>query len=149
MRAVIHKESVRQLAEQTIEAEAEARERDEGFDAERLLADLEERLEDEDELESFERCSIAELVERICRDLGVAFAPYLLDDTDWDIPVPAERPIRLAPDTTAPGTGALVPTGISALTGTLVLNRISVLSGISALAGTGGRPGRRERRGGV
>ncbi len=80
-RATVRKAIVRDIVEQTIAAEAP--ERGEGYDAERLLADLDERLEDEDDYVDFALLSLVELVERICRDLGVRFDPSLLEDDDW------------------------------------------------------------------
>jgi hypothetical protein len=71
--------------------EASARERGDGWDRERLRADLTERLSDEDEFEDFSSLPFTELVLRICEDLGVTPDMSLLEDADRANP-PYVRP---------------------------------------------------------
>ena len=97
-RALRHKARVRDLVERAIDSEAS------GAAAEDLLLDLDERLEDADDLAGFADRPVAEIVARICRDLGVAPPPNLWDDADLGIvqdramatpgirPAPAESP---------------------------------------------------------
>jgi hypothetical protein len=76
LRGALRKEEVRDIVDRPIEA---------GFpetDVERLLSDLDERLEDDRDDADFIDRPIGELVERICRDLGVIFDPDLLEDDD-------------------------------------------------------------------
>jgi len=103
LRGLIRKEEVREIVERTIDCEA--RERGDGCDAESLLADLDERLEDDDDYEDFARLPIGELVTRICRDLGVTPDPCFFEDGDWEAPAltpwpPGER-YWSAPQSTA------------------------------------------------
>jgi hypothetical protein len=80
-RAVARREIVRSVAVQAIEAEV--RERGHGGERERLLGELRERLEDDEDIEDYSNLPIIDVAERICRDLGVAFDPGLWEDEDW------------------------------------------------------------------
>ncbi|MDR3512451.1 MAG: hypothetical protein P4L73_12515 [Caulobacteraceae bacterium] len=82
MRRYIHTEVVRDVVEEAIEAEA-----DEG-DAERLLADLYERLEDEDETADFGERPVGDLIDRIRHDLGLPPDPHAWDDDEEPPPGP-------------------------------------------------------------
>jgi hypothetical protein len=105
-------EDIRDFVAQAIEAEAEARQTPDS-DVERLLDDLDERLEDggyDDALENPD-APIAELVARICEDLGVTPDWRIWDDQDWAIDyirdrtpadIGADRWLHLYP----PGPGA-------------------------------------------
>ncbi|MDR3513455.1 MAG: hypothetical protein P4L73_17590 [Caulobacteraceae bacterium] len=76
-------DDVRTLAGRVIRADASESGRE--HEVERLLADLDERLEDaeEDEAALFGGRSVAEQVGLICRDLGVKWDPALWED--WDL----------------------------------------------------------------
>jgi hypothetical protein len=67
------------LVERAIDAEAS------GAEADNLLEDLRERLEDADDLAGFHDRPIPEIVALICKDLGVTLPPIHWDDADWGI----------------------------------------------------------------
>ena len=105
-------EDIREFVAKAIEAEAEQRDTPES-DVERLLDDLDERLEDGryDDALADPDAPIAELVARICDDLGVTPDWRIWDDQDWAIEhlkantpddIGAERWLHLHP----PGPGA-------------------------------------------
>jgi hypothetical protein len=73
----VHRDDVRAHVEQVIAAEAD------GPEAERLLADLEERLDDAEAGEDFADRPLGELVAGICRDLGVTPDWNLWRNEDW------------------------------------------------------------------
>ena len=79
-RALQNKARVRDLVERAIDAGAS-----DAATAEDLLLDLDERLEDADDLAGFADRPVAEIVARICRDLGVAPPPNCWDDADLGI----------------------------------------------------------------
>ena len=97
-RALRRKARVRDLVERAIDSEAS------GAAAEDLLLDLDERLEDADDLAGFADRPVAEIVARICGDLGVAPPPNLWDDEGWGIVqdqtslTPGIRPDDSGPD---------------------------------------------------
>jgi hypothetical protein len=78
LRGIRRKTKVRDIVERVIETEARE------SDAERLLDDLDERLEDADDTDFADR-SVGELVAGICRDLGVTPDWGLWEDEDWGI----------------------------------------------------------------
>jgi hypothetical protein len=82
-RSEARRETVRAVAAQAIEADV--RETGREGDLERLLGDLKERLEDDEDIEDYSNLPIIDIAERICRDLGVAFDPSLWEDEDWAI----------------------------------------------------------------
>jgi hypothetical protein len=85
IRVAVRKDDIRDAVEQAIETEA--RERGREVDVERLLADLDERLEDAEDDADFTGRPIGELIARICQDLGVTADPSLCwDDEDWVAP---------------------------------------------------------------
>jgi hypothetical protein len=73
----VHRDDVRAHVEQVIAAEAD------GPEAARLLADLEERLDDAEAGEDFADRPLGELVAGICRDLGVTPDWNLWRNEDW------------------------------------------------------------------
>jgi hypothetical protein len=75
-RAVDRKTKVRLLVERVLDAEAD------GSDAENLFYDLGERLETDYDDADFAERPIGELVQRICKDLGVTADPSLWQDDD-------------------------------------------------------------------
>ena len=77
-------EDIREFVAQAIEAEAVER-RAPDSDVERLLDDLDERLDDGDYDDALADAPIAELVARICDDLGVTPDWRIWDDQDWAI----------------------------------------------------------------
>jgi hypothetical protein len=79
LRVVIHRDEVRAKVEQVIAGEAD------GTDAEKLLADLEERLDDDEAGEDFTDRPIGELVAAICRDLGLTPDWRLWRNETWAI----------------------------------------------------------------
>ncbi|MDR3510268.1 MAG: hypothetical protein P4L73_01420 [Caulobacteraceae bacterium] len=81
IRGLIQRDKVGAITREVIETER--RERGEAIDAERLLADLDERLEDPSELKAFADRPVSEMVAQICRDLGVAFDAEAWTDEDW------------------------------------------------------------------
>ena len=98
-------EDIRDFVAQAIEAEAVERHTPDG-DVERLLDDLDERLEDGNYDDALADAPIAELVARICDDLGVTPDWRIWDDEDWAIEhlkactptdIGAERWIHLQP----------------------------------------------------
>ncbi len=98
-RAVRRKDEVKGLVEEAIEADFE------GSDAERLLADLHERLDDPADDADFGHRPLGVLIARICRDLGVTPDWSLWEDEDWAIEEAAARP-RGSPFAAAPAAGA-------------------------------------------
>jgi len=78
---------VRATVEKTIETQAEGRE------AERLRAELNEKLADEDETRALMGLPIREMIERVCEDLGLAPDPGLWEREPWAI---EERATELA-----------------------------------------------------
>jgi hypothetical protein len=77
-------EDIREFVARAVEADAAERKLpDEAV--ERLLDDLDERLEDGAYDDALADGPIAELVERICRDLGVVPDWRIWDDQDWAI----------------------------------------------------------------
>jgi hypothetical protein len=80
-RSARRKRQVKQIVGQIIEAVT-----DTDFQADRLFAERDERLDDgDDEDADFAERPIGELVARICRDLGVTPDWSLLEDEDWAI----------------------------------------------------------------
>ena len=77
-------EDIRDFVVQAIESEAERRELPER-EVERLLGDLDERLEDGCYDDALADGPIAELVGRICFDLGLTPDWRIWDDQDWAI----------------------------------------------------------------
>jgi hypothetical protein len=86
-RAADRKTKVRLLVERVLNAEAEE------SDAENLFYDLGERLETDYDDADFADRPIGELVQRICKDLGVALDLSIWQDEDWAI----EEAARLSP----------------------------------------------------
>jgi hypothetical protein len=78
------RQQVRGYVTQAIEAEAAERNTPES-EVERLLDDLDERLEDGDSGDALADAPIGELVAGICADLGVTPDWSLWDDQDWAI----------------------------------------------------------------
>jgi hypothetical protein len=76
LRDLIHKDEVEEIVARAIEAEGPE------CDVEALLADLHERLEDEDDSTAFADHPIGEQVSRICRDLGLTPDWSLWEDED-------------------------------------------------------------------
>ena len=98
-------EDIRDFVAQALKAEAAQRHTPDG-DVERLLDDLDERLEDGCYDDALADAPIAELVARICDDLGVTPDWRIWDDEDWAIEhlkactptdIGAERWIHLQP----------------------------------------------------
>ena len=81
LRGLIRKSVVRDAVEQAIDDQAE------GDDVERLVTDLRERLDDEDEYDAldFNDRPIGEMVVQICRDLGLTIDLSLWEDEEWAI----------------------------------------------------------------
>ena len=89
VRGIRRKTRVIGLVERVLESES---------DGERLLDDLAERLEDENDTD-FADAPIGELVARICRDLGVTPDWTLWDDEPWAIEAAtASSPAESSPD---------------------------------------------------
>jgi hypothetical protein len=88
-RGYVHREVVRGVMEKTIVGEA--RERDESYDAASRLSALRERLDLDDECAEFADHTIGEMIEQLCRELGVTHDPSL-----WRDPPPDEINPRLA-----------------------------------------------------
>jgi hypothetical protein len=78
-RAHRHKRQVKRLVERAIEADADP------SDHENLFFDLVERLEDDYDEADFADRPIGELVQRICKDLGLTANPSLWQDDDWAV----------------------------------------------------------------
>jgi hypothetical protein len=78
IRGVILKDEAGHRVREMIELEAE--ERGETFEAERLLRELDERLDDDEDLEDFAYLPLHESVRRLCTDLGVTFDADLWQD---------------------------------------------------------------------
>ncbi len=122
-RSARRKRQVREIVGEIIEAESDG-----DFEADRLLSERDERLDDGDEEADFADRPIGELVARICRDLGITPDWSLFEDEDWAIevnrlsPEPSERgrgqgeaaqdstpPLRLPPGPTTPRQAAARP----------------------------------------
>ena len=102
-------EDIRDFVAQAIEAEAVER-RTPDSDVERLLDDLDERLEDGCYDDALADAPIAELVARICHDLGVSPDWRIWDDQDWAIEhIGAERWMHLQPPDGATGERPAAP----------------------------------------
>ena len=82
LRGIRRKAKVIEIVERVVERES---------DAERLLDDLDERLQDEDDADFADR-PLGELVARICRDLGVTPDWSLWADEAWASEAAAEPP---------------------------------------------------------
>jgi hypothetical protein len=83
LRFMVRAAAVQEAVEEAIEADC-GPDREDGGDAERaerLLADLDERLEDADD-SYFDQLSTSRAAARICRELGVAFDADLWSDED-------------------------------------------------------------------
>ena len=80
------KDKLRRIVEQAIEAEAH------GSEAEHLLIDLDERLDDAEDDADFADAPIADQVARLCADLGVTPDWTLWEDQDWAIAYEKSRP---------------------------------------------------------
>ena len=93
-------EDIRDFVAQAIEADAVERHAPDA-DVERLLDDLDERLEDGAYDDALADAPIAELVARICDDLGVS--------PDWRIWDDRWRHLEAMTDPPAPDAGGLVP----------------------------------------
>jgi hypothetical protein len=96
-----HRMKVRGLVERAIDAEAT------GAEAENLLGDLDERLEDADDLAGFADRPVAEIVQHICRELDVTPPPALWDEAEWGLAGGgAKGPLHVSSAPEAePGTG--------------------------------------------
>ncbi|HEX3363697.1 hypothetical protein [Phenylobacterium sp.] len=86
-RSARRKRQVREIVGEVIEVEADG-----DYDADRLLAERDERLEDGDEEADFADRPIGELVARICRDLNIIPDWSLFEDADWAIEEARARP---------------------------------------------------------
>jgi hypothetical protein len=86
LRAVRRKHEVRRCVEQAIEADASEN------DAEDLLGDLDERLDDGVYDFDFAERPVGELIARICRDLGVTPDWSLWEDEDWALKAATSDP---------------------------------------------------------
>jgi hypothetical protein len=84
---MVRKDEVRAKVERTIASEAD------GSDSERLLADLEERLDDAEAGEDFFDRPIGEMVAAICRDLGVTRDWNLWENEDWAMEEARAKPL--------------------------------------------------------
>ena len=82
---------IRDYVAEAIEAEAVELKKPER-EVERLLDDLDERIEAGDYDDTLQTAPIGELVERICADLGVIPDWSLWEDQDWAIEYQASRP---------------------------------------------------------
>jgi hypothetical protein len=78
LRGFILKDEAAHRVREMIDLEAE--EGGEGFEAERLLRELDERLDDPEDLEDFALLPLHETVRRLCNDLGVPFDEDLWQD---------------------------------------------------------------------
>lgn len=82
IRLQVRKDEVRDVAGRAIEAEG--REDGAGIDVERLLAELDERLDEREADESvWLTRPLGELAARVCRDLGVRYDPAVWED-GWE-----------------------------------------------------------------
>ncbi|HEY4029541.1 MAG TPA: hypothetical protein VGM25_04315, partial [Caulobacteraceae bacterium] len=77
-RGQARKAVVKDIVERVIDAA-------DGHDTERLLDDLDERLDDPSDAADFADRPLGELVAAICRDLGVTLDWSLFEDEDWAI----------------------------------------------------------------
>jgi hypothetical protein len=110
-------EDIREFVARAVEADAAERKLpDEAV--ERLLDDLDERLEDGAYDDALADGPIAELVERICRDLGIVPDWRIWDDQDWAIEylrehtptdIGAERWLSEYPPPDGPAPAAIAP----------------------------------------
>jgi hypothetical protein len=113
LRVAIHRSEVRAKVEQVIEAEAG------DADVERLLTDLDERLDDDEGGADFLDRPLGELIAAICRDLGLTPDWSLWVNEDWAVqeakakppgsPYAKRRPRRSWPETTWPDTTRPTP----------------------------------------
>ena len=90
------KDKLRRIVEQAIEAEAH------GSEAEHLLIDLDERLDDTDDDADFADAPVGEQVARLCADLGVTPDWSLWEDQDWAIAYATSRPASHDPSAGVP-----------------------------------------------
>jgi len=90
------KDKLRRIVEQAIEAEAH------GSEAEHLLIDLDERLDDTDDDADFADAPVGEQVARLCADLGVTLDWSLWEDQDWAIAYATSRPASHDPSAGVP-----------------------------------------------
>ena len=86
-RSARRKRQVKQIVGEIIEAETKS-----DFEADRLFAERDERLDDGDEEADFADRPLGELVARICADLGVEPDWSLFEDEDWAIAEARARP---------------------------------------------------------
>ena len=93
-RKVLHDEKRRQVKRavvETIEAEKAAKSIDR-IDAEKLLADLDEKLEDERMLDDLDERSVGECIARLCKKLGVTPDWNSWREAGWAVEEIAEKP---------------------------------------------------------